>query len=110
MASLRLAAACTLAPASAKRFATASPIPLLAPMTSAVFPESVPSCIALPPRPREEDLDLLRGPLHQLREGVRPLLQRQYWWQVPDPGPSGNQPLQRLLVVLRRVGVGALEI
>src|SRR3712207_9419760 len=94
MASRRLAAACTRAPASAKRFATASPIPLLAPMTSAVFPESVPSSIALPPRSREEDLDLLRGTLHQLREGVRPLLQRQYRRQVPDPGPPFDQPLQ----------------
>src|SRR5918997_2886067 len=93
MASLRLAAARTLAPASAKRFTTESPIPLLAPMTSAVFPESVPSCIALPPRPREEDLDLLRGALHQLCEGVRPLLQRQHRRQLPDPGSSLHQPL-----------------
>src|SRR3712207_8718689 len=85
MASLRLAAACTLAPASAKRFATARPIPLLAPTTSAVFPERVPSCIGLPPR--EEDFDPLRGPLHQLREGVWALLERQHRRQIPDPGP-----------------------
>src|SRR3712207_738702 len=110
MASLRLAAACTLAPASAKRFTTESPIPLLAPMTSAVFPESVPSCIALPPRLREEDPDLPRGTLYQLCKGVRPLLQRQHRRQLPDPGASGDQPLQRLLVVLRRVGIGALKI
>src|SRR5829696_6129282 len=44
MASRRRAAACTVAPPSAKRLAVASPIPLLAPMTNAVFPErSVPS-------------------------------------------------------------------
>jgi hypothetical protein len=52
MVSLRLAAACTLAPVSAKRFTAASPMPLLAPITSAVFPESVPSDITPSPRGR----------------------------------------------------------
>src|ERR687886_2407332 len=110
MASWRRAAACTLAPASAKRFATESPIPLLAPMTSAVFPESVPSCTALLPPRREEDFDPLRGTLDELREGVRPLLERQDRRQVPDPCPSLDEPLDGLRVVLRREGVGAEQV
>jgi hypothetical protein len=45
MASLRRAAAWTVAPESASRLAVARPMPLLAPITTAVFPESVPFCI-----------------------------------------------------------------
>ena len=45
MAPLRLAAAWTVAPESAKRLAVARPMPLLAPITTADVPESVPFCI-----------------------------------------------------------------
>src|SRR5215211_6943805 len=76
MASRRRAAACTVAPTSAKRLAVASPIPLLAPMTSAVFPERVaPTTTA--PTPRERPLSVPRdhAPIRRMHQ-VPPLAAR----------------------------------
>src|SRR3712207_8347340 len=43
-------------------------------------------------------------------EGAGPLLQRHDRRQLPDPGPALHHPLERLLVIVGRVRVGALKI
>ncbi len=72
IASRRRAAAWTFAPASAKRLAVESPIPLLAPITSAVLPESGPLLCIYSPDPARKTFICADGPATRFAKAPGP--------------------------------------
>ena len=86
----------------------ASPIPLLAPITSAVFPRDPRFHYAS--ASARKIFICAEGPRTNSANASRPLLQRQDGRQLPDTGLALDEPFERLLVVLRRVRVRALQV